>query len=190
VLALKDSFQRKTCWPLPRRFGNHLALLLPYIQGASEEVVMVRATAVATGLAVLFGVNAAQQESAASQVDSSVYTCGTARIRKVMTISGAADVSDAFGQLDQSASDAAASTADRQVGFFMVTVQFDGRFYVIRARTNVSWNLNPLTLGRDESLSVCVNATEMVLDRGDGSDFRGKVIRIQRDAAPFKSGRN
>ena len=150
---------------------------------------MVFATALATGLAVLFNATAAQQASVASQVDSSQYTCGTGRVREVTTISEVADVSDASRQPDHSASDSADSPDDWQlVGTFIVTVDFEGRFYVIRARANDSWNLDPLTLRLDESVSACVNATEMVLDRGDGTDFKGKVLRIQRDVVPFQSG--
>ena len=148
---------------------------------------MVRAAALVTGLAILFVATTAPQANAAAPVDSSRYKCGTGRVGKVATLREVAN--EAFKQSGQPASELTDTSDDwRRVRWFLLTVQFEGRFYVIRARANDSWNLNPLSLRRGESLSVCVNATEMVLDRGDGTDFRGKVIRIQREVADALPG--
>ena len=101
---------------------------------------------------------------AQSGVDSSRYSCGTGRIRNVQSV-------------------AEPVPAGHQ--YFLITVQFNGMYYVIRASADVSWNLDPMTLRLDESPSVCVNTVDMVLDRLDGTDFRGRVIRIADHETPL-----
>ena len=121
-----------------------------------------------------------------SGVDSSRYACGTGRIRSVQSV--AEPVPAAWRQRPTESADAGGAVrldSERSHQYFVVTIQFNSMYYVIRAAVDVSWNLDPMTFRLDESTGVCVSAAEMVLDRFDGTDFRGRVIRVADHEPPF-----
>jgi hypothetical protein len=117
---------------------------------------------------------------------SSQYSCGAGRIRDVESVTEVVIVRPAWRRPGESAATTAPGpvTAEHAHDHFVVTVRFNGAYYTIRAAADASWNLNPMTFRFDESIDVCVNAAEMVLDRLDGTDFRGLVIRVQTDEPP------
>jgi hypothetical protein len=119
--------------------------------------------------------------------DSSRYSCGTGRIRNVELVTTPTTVRAAWLRPAASVEPVTSVLlhAEPTPDYFVVTVQFTGLFYVIRASADASWNSKPMAFRFDESIGVCVNAAEMVLDRLDGTDFRGRVIRVGRDEAPF-----
>jgi len=119
-----------------------------------------------------------------SGVDSSRYSCGTGRIRNVQSIG---EPVPATWRQRPTESAVAVLRSESEPGhqYFLITVQFNGMHYVIRASADVSWNLDPMTFRLDESTGVCVNTGDMVLDRLDGTDFRGRVIRVADHETPF-----
>jgi hypothetical protein len=115
------------------------------------------------------------------------YTSGIGRIRNVQTVTEIVTVRDASLRQDRDTDGdpRATSVSELRREYFVVTVQFKDAFYLVRASADTSWNLNPVTFRYDESIAVSVSADGMILDRGDGTDFRGRVIRVQYDERPF-----
>jgi hypothetical protein len=116
------------------------------------------------------------------------YASGTGRIRNVQSMAEIVTVRATWPQPAESADACTpppAPVAEQKREYFVVTVQFNDAFYIVRAAAEASWNVNPTTFRFGESVQVSVNADEMILDRDDGTDFRGRVIRVQHDARPY-----
>ena len=105
------------------------------------------------------------------------YVCGTGLIDDVHLVP---DMSSKAGRswtsIFRASSPAASSGEQRREGMaYVVVVRFDGKLYAGRAAANLPWNLDPTTFRVDEAVSICVSPQRMVLDRGDGTDFRARV---------------
>jgi hypothetical protein len=68
----------------------------------------------------------------------------------------------------------------QQKDYYLVTVQVNDIVYTGQAAAGASWNFDPTVLKEHESIVVCANSTQMVLDRLDGTDFRARIARIER----------
>ena len=95
------------------------------------------------------------------------YRCGSATVRDVRTISETVRETN----------------VERQRLVHVVTVQLDDRAYTSKSEGDPFGTLDPTRLAVDESIGMCVSATQMILERPNGTDWRAPVVRIERAAA-------
>lgn len=98
-----------------------------------------------------------------------LYTCGVATVRSVRSISE---------NLSDLALDAQPGASSESRLSYVVTVQLEDMVYAGRSDAGVSWNFNPTELASGQAISACANDSMMVLDRGDGSDYRARVVGV------------
>jgi hypothetical protein len=110
------------------------------------------------------------------------YRCGTGTVRDVRTISEtvAHEYVLTPGDPDDEVAAIRETNVKREQIVHVVTVQLDDREYTSRSAGDPFGTLDPAQLGIDESISMCVSAAQMILERPDGTDWRAPVIRIQR----------
>jgi hypothetical protein len=72
-----------------------------------------------------------------------------------------------------------AAAERKRDGYFLVTVELNGTVYTGRAKADAAENFDPATLATSEMIAACINDTQMVLDRLDGTDFRARVVRVE-----------
>jgi hypothetical protein len=108
-----------------------------------------------------------------------LYTCGDGTVRGVSTItemiSGPPVVSTFYlaGEPEQDVT----LPPPQPRAAYLVTVRLLNVTYTGEAFANAPENFDPRRLDEGEKISICVNGNQMVLDRGDGTDFRATVVR-------------
>jgi hypothetical protein len=148
----------------------------PFLAASAATLALISATA-----ACAYEVSGDRIAAAQSR-----YASGTGRIRNVQSVTEIVTVRATWSQPPESVDGCAPPRAAGQTReYFVVTVQFNDLFYIVRASAEANWNLNPVTFRFGESIQVSVNADEMILDRDDGTDFRGRVIHVQHDDRPY-----
>jgi hypothetical protein len=133
------------------------------------------------------GVPSLLRDQFGSQIaPSSLYRCGTGQIRDVRSVSKVVTTRAAWAPPGSDPPPGPVPLQwERKQEYFEVTVRLNGAYYVIRASSDASWNLNPMTFRFREYIDACANASEMVIDRLDGTDFRGRVVSVRQNEAPF-----
>ena len=116
----------------------------------------------------------------------SLYTCGDGTVRGVQTITEmiaqrpVVSTIDPWGEPQQLVE----RPPDEPRQAFVVTVRLFNAIYTGEAFAGDSENFDPMRLHDGEAISACVNGQQMILDRGDGTDFRATLIRSQRVMRP------
>ena len=117
----------------------------------------------------------------------SLYTCGEGTVRQIEIIPGHENVPVVIELSDADADEGSMVTEiviEKKPDAYVVTVQLRDVVYTGRSSADVPWNLDPRTLTKDQTIQVCANSREMVLDRLDGTDYRGAIVSTSVEIAP------
>jgi hypothetical protein len=115
-----------------------------------------------------------------------LYTCGQGTVRAVETITQmvgrplATFTIDPLGEPQELVE----RPPDEPSPAYLVTVKLFNAIYTAEAFANDPENFDPTRLTENDPISICVNRDQMVLDRGDGTDFRAKIIRAEHVRRP------
>jgi hypothetical protein len=116
----------------------------------------------------------------------SLYTCGQGTVASVQTVTQMVGqplkviTIDPFGEPQQLVE----RRPDEPRQAFVVTIRLFDVIYVGQAFAGEPENFDPTRLEKDERLSICVNGQQMILDRGDGHDFRAPLLRSESVRRP------
>ena len=108
-----------------------------------------------------------------------LYTCGQGTVANVQTITQMVGpplkviTIDPFGEAQQLVE----RRPDEPRQAYVVTVRLFDVVYVGQAFAGSPENFDPTRLEKNERVSICVNGQQMILDRGDGHDFRAPLLR-------------
>lgn len=115
-----------------------------------------------------------------------LYTCGQGTVRSIETITQMVGRPPATFTIDPlgEPQELVERQPNEPHAAYLVTVKLFNAVYVGEAFASDPENFDPRDLKEDEPMSICVNHDQMVLDRGDGTDFRAKIIRSERIRRP------
>jgi hypothetical protein len=121
----------------------------------------------------------------------SLYRCGQGAVRRAETVSETVTPETITirpgGDPDGLA--AAGRNGEQQRRSFVVSVQLGDRLFTSQSSGDPYGTLDPLRLEPGDAIGICVNDTQMVLERPDGTDYRAPLVRQAAAARePRKSG--
>ena len=114
-----------------------------------------------------------------------LYTCGEGSVRTVRVITEMVAqppfvvTIDPLGEPQQLVERA----PDEPRQAVLVTVQLFHDMYTGEAFTANPENFDPTELQQDETIAICINRDQLILNRGDGREFRARIVLAERAAA-------
>ena len=119
--------------------------------------------------------------SAQPSTAQTLYTCGDATVRNVhpvvemVTRGPVVYTIDPLGEPQQLVE---IPPIEPRLAY-RVTVQLFNRIYTAEAFADAPENFDPTRLREGDTVAACVNRQQMILDRGDGTDFRASVLQTE-----------
>jgi hypothetical protein len=116
-----------------------------------------------------------------------LYTCGEGSVRTVRVITEMVTqppvvvTIDPLGEPQQLVERA----PDKALQAILVTVQLFNAMYTGEAFTANPENFDPTELQEDETIATCVDRDQLILNRGDGREFRARIVRSDRVSRPL-----
>ena len=115
-----------------------------------------------------------------------LYTCGEGSVRTVRVIMETVaqplvvTTIEPLGEPQQLVERA----PDKALQAILVTVQLFSAMYTGEAFTANPENFDPTELEQDETIATCVDRDQLILNRGDGSQFRARIVHSERVSRP------
>ena len=116
-----------------------------------------------------------------------LYTCGEGSVRTVRVITEivaqppVVTTIDPLGEPQQLVERA----PDKALQAVLVTVQLFNAMYTGEAFTANPENFDATGLQQDETIATCVERDQLIINRGDGREFRARIVRSDRVARPI-----
>jgi hypothetical protein len=105
-----------------------------------------------------------------------VYTCGQGTVRRAEAVNETVTPETITIRLGDDADGVAAGTTEGEPRrSYVVSVQLGDRLYTSQSSGDPYGTLDPLRLYPGDAIGICVNSTQMILERPDGTDYRAPL---------------